>query len=146
MKLGFVWVGKTKSSPVRELIDCYFERAGRWARIEVSEVRDRDAEKEGDDIISRIGRGDFVVVLDERGREIDSREFAGLIEKHRAAGTRRMTFVIGSHSGVSDKVRKRADMFLSLSRMTMTHEFARALLAEQVYRAFTILDDLPYHK
>ncbi|HYP27059.1 MAG TPA: 23S rRNA (pseudouridine(1915)-N(3))-methyltransferase RlmH [Blastocatellia bacterium] len=153
MKLRFVWVGKTKRGPFRELAEDYLARVGRFARVEVVELRDRDdadarkiIEKEGEDILSRTAGDPFVVVLDEKGSELSSHDFARFIEKHRLASTRQMTFVIGGHAGLSDEVKRRADFTLALSRMTLTHDFARAVLAEQVYRAFTIIHDLPYQK
>jgi len=155
MRLRFVWVGKARSAPVKELVKEYLGRAGRFAQVEVSELRDRDdagadrrriIEKEGEDIISRTESDHFVIALDERGRELDSFEMAEFIEKHRLAGTKQMTFVVGGPNGLSDSVRKRANLVLALSRMTLTHEIARVLLVEQVYRAFTIIHDLPYQK
>ncbi len=155
MKLRFVWVGKTKRGPIKELSEDYLARVGRFARVEVIELRDRDdagsdarkiIEKEGEDILSRTAGDPFVVVLDEKGSELSSHELARFIEKHRVASTRQMTFVIGGHAGLSDEVKRRADFTLALSRMTLTHDFARAVLAEQVYRAFTIIQDLPYQK
>lgn len=137
------------------MVKDFLDRVSRFARVEVLELRDRDdvghdarriIEKEGEDILSRVEGDSFVVVLDERGREMDSIKFADFIERHRAGGTKQITFVVGGHSGTSDGVKKRADLVLALSRMTLTHEFARALLAEQVYRAFTIIHDLPYQK
>jgi 23S rRNA (pseudouridine1915-N3)-methyltransferase len=155
MKLRFVWIGKTRRAPARELIGEYLERVGRYAQVEVTELRDRDdvgsdarkiIDKEGEDILSRTASDPFLVALDERGREMDSIMLAEFIEKHRVNGTRQITFVIGGPNGLSDAVRKRAGLILALSRMTLTHEFARVLLTEQVYRAFTIIHDLPYQK
>lgn len=146
MKLRFLWVGKTRSAPAKEMIRDYMERVGHYARVEVVELRDRDVEKESEEILSRIGTDSFVVVADERGRDMTSRQFAGLIENHRLAGTRQIIFVLGGHAGVSDGVRQRADLLLRLSRMTLTHEMARVVLVEQVYRAFAIIHDLPYQK
>ena len=146
MKLRFIWVGKTRSAPAKEMILDYAERIGHYARVEVMELRDRDIEKESEEILSRIGKDSFIVVADERGRDMSSLEFAGLIERHRLAGTRGMTFILGGHAGVSDGVRRRADLLLCLSSMTLTHEMARVVLLEQVYRAFTIIHDLPYQK
>jgi 23S rRNA (pseudouridine1915-N3)-methyltransferase len=154
MRLRFVWVGKTKSGAVKELVDDYLARVRRFARVEVSELRDPDVgadarralEKEGQDILSQVGPDPYVVLLDERGRELNSAGLADLIGGHRARGTKQITFVLGGHRGVSDAVKGRADFALALSRMTLTHEFARALLVEQVYRAWTILHGLPYQK
>jgi 23S rRNA (pseudouridine1915-N3)-methyltransferase len=155
MKLRFVWIGKTRRAPVKQLIQEYLERVGRFAQVEVLELRDRDdvggdarkiIDKEGEDILSRTASDSFVVALDERGREMDSIKLAELVERHRVTGTKQITFIIGGHNGLSDAVRKRANLVLALSRMTLTHEFARVLLTEQVYRAFTIIHDLPYQK
>jgi 23S rRNA (pseudouridine1915-N3)-methyltransferase len=155
MKLRFFWIGKTKRAPVRELIRDYLDRIGKFVKVEVTELRDRDdvggdtqriIDKEGEDILSRTAGVSFLVALDERGRELDSRKLAELIEKHRLAGTKQIAFVIGGHGGLADGVRERADLVLALSRMTLTHELVRVLLMEQIYRSFTIIHDLPYQK
>jgi 23S rRNA (pseudouridine1915-N3)-methyltransferase len=155
MKLHFVWIGKTRNASVKELIKQYQERVNKFGRVEIVELRDRTdvgaesraiMEKEGKDILSRTGASGFIVALDERGEQLDSSGLARLIEKHRVAGTKQITFVLGGHAGLSDDVKERADYVLALSRMTLTHEFARALLFEQIYRAFTIIHDLPYQK
>lgn len=155
MKLRFVWVGKTKSVPIRAMVGEYLDRIGKFAAVEVSELRDRNdagsdrrriIDKEGEDILSRIAGAPWLIALDERGRDLDSKGLADLIEKHRLAGTKQITFVIGGYGGLSDQVRERADLVLALSRMTLTHELARVVLTEQVYRAFTIIHDLPYQK
>ena len=155
MKLRFVWIGKTKRAPVKQLIQEYLDRAGKFATVEVTELRDRkdvggDAQriidKEGEDILSSTASAGYLIALDQRGQEIDSPKLAELIERHRVAGTKQITFVIGGHFGLSTAVRDRADIVLALSRMTLTHDLARVLLIEQVYRAFTIIHNLPYQK
>jgi 23S rRNA (pseudouridine1915-N3)-methyltransferase len=154
MKLRFVWIGKTKRAPVKQLIQEYLGRVGKFAGVEVTELRDRDEAgsdarrmiEEGEDILSRTATAAYLIALDERGRELDSFKLAELIEKHRLAGTKQITFVIGGHCGLSEAVRDRADFVLAMSRMTLTHDLARVLLLEQVYRAFTIIHDLPYQK
>ena len=155
MKLRFLWIGKTKRAPLKELIRDYMNRIGKFAAIEVTELRDRDdvggdarriIDKEGEDILSRTRPGDYLIALDQKGREVDSSRFAQMLERHRLAGTKSITFVIGGHIGLSESVRQRADFALSLSKMTLTHELARLFLVEQVYRAFAIIHDLPYQK
>ena len=155
MKLRFVWIGKTKSAPIRELVREYLDRISKFAAVELTELRDRNdvggdteriIDKEGEDILTRTSGAPYMIALDERGRELDSRALAALIDKHRQAGTKEITFVIGGYGGLSDPVRKRADLVLALSKMTLTHEMTRVLLAEQVYRAFTIIHNLPYQK
>jgi 23S rRNA (pseudouridine1915-N3)-methyltransferase len=155
MKLRFVWVGKTKRAAVRELVEDYVGRVRRFASVEIVELKDRNdvgqdarriIEKEGEDLLQRAAADPFVIALDERGQQFDSPEFAELIERHRQAGTKQLTFMIGGFAGLSDAARGRADLVLALSKMTLTHELARVMLVEQVYRAFAIIHDLPYQK
>jgi 23S rRNA (pseudouridine1915-N3)-methyltransferase len=155
MKLQFVWIGKTKKAAIKELTQDYLERVKRFARVDINELRDRDdaggdrekiVDKEAEEIFNRIEASDFLIVLDEKGVELDSFQMAALLDKHRNAGTKQLSFVIGGHFGLADKVKRRGDLRLSLSRMTFTHELARVFLLEQVYRAFAILHGLPYQK
>jgi 23S rRNA (pseudouridine1915-N3)-methyltransferase len=153
MKLHFVWIGKTRDRNCAALVSDYLERTRRFVHYEVSELKDQSGadEKrmiaaEGRKLISAIERDDFVALLDEKGGEFDSPQFAEFIAGRQRAGTKRLAFVIGGFAGVSDEVRQRADLRLSLSRMTLTHELARVFLTEQVYRAFTLLAGSPYHK
>ena len=157
VKLHFVWIGKTRDRNCAALIDDYLERIKRYAPYEVSELKEQSGgdEKRGtkrlvvaesQKLISAIERDDFVTLLDEEGGEFNSLQFAEFIGKRRQAGTKRLAFVIGGFAGVSDEVRQRADLRLALSQMTLTHELARVVLTEQIYRAFTLLAGLPYHK
>jgi 23S rRNA (pseudouridine1915-N3)-methyltransferase len=153
MKLHFVWIGKTRDRNCAALVADYLERTRRFVHHEVSELKEQSGgdEKrmiaaEGRKLISAIVRDDFVALLDEKGGEFDSPQFAEFIAERQRAGTKRLAFVIGGFAGVSDEVRQRADLRLSLSRMTLTHELARVFLTEQVYRAFTLLAGSPYHK
>jgi len=156
MRLHFVWIGKTRDRNCAALIDDYLERVKRFAPYEVSELKEQSSGEqkrperlvaaEGQKLISAIERDDFVALLDEGGGELNSLQFAEFIDKHQQAGTKRLAFVIGGFAGVSDEVKQRADLRLSLSRMTLTHELARVFLTEQIYRAFTLLAGLPYHR
>jgi 23S rRNA (pseudouridine1915-N3)-methyltransferase len=155
MKLRFLWIGKTRQPAVKQLVTEYLDRIGRFAKVEVTELRDQTGagagragviEKEGSELVERVSGDPFVIALDERGRQFDSSKLAAFVEQHRTAGTRQITFVIGGHNGLAEGVKRRADLVLSLSRMTMTHELARVVLLEQVYRAFTIIHGLPYQK
>jgi 23S rRNA (pseudouridine1915-N3)-methyltransferase len=157
MKVRFVWVGKTRNAGVRGLVEDYLERTRRFTRVEVTEVRDSGeppgrrsvnrkaaSEKEGEELLSRIGLDPLVVLLEERGRQVTSIQLADFMRDQMLAGTKQLTFVVGGHCGVSGAVRSRADMVVGLSKMTLTHEMARLVLTEQVYRAFTIINKLPY--
>lgn len=151
--MRLVWVGKTRNEHLRALVEDYLGRLGRFTRCEVVELRESSArteregiEEEGKRIIGALRQESFVVLLDVEGRGLGSFELAGEIEKWQTAGRREVAFVIGGHGGVSAGVRARADARWSLSRLTLTHEMARVLLAEQLYRAYTIIHGLPYQK
>lgn len=103
-------------------------------------------EKEGGLLAKNIRESDFVVVLDPRGETWSSEELAGKIKGWEISGTSRVAFLIGGPLGLSDVVRKRADVLLSLSKMTFTHPMTRLILLEQIYRAFRIIRGEPYHK
>ena len=100
---------------------------------------------EGEMILRQTAPGDYVVLLDERGEEMRSVEFAYWLQKRMNSGVKRLVLVIGGPYGFSDEVYRRADAKLSLSRMTFSHQIVRAIFAEQIYRAFTILNNEPYH-
>lgn len=154
MKIRFVWIGKTKNNAIQELTEDYMQRIRKFAAVEVATLKDRSAaatsarrvEMEGADILARTEADPFVVLLSERGKQMPSKRFARFIEDHMSAGTKEITFVIGGADGVTPAVEKRADLSLGLSEMTLTHEMARLFLAEQVYRAFTIIKNHPYQK
>jgi 23S rRNA (pseudouridine1915-N3)-methyltransferase len=154
MRLHFVWVGKTRDRNCRALIEDYLERIKRFVRVDVSQLKEqaggadeaRVIAAEGAKILEIIERDDFVILLDELGREFTSQEFSELLIARQHAGTKRMVMVIGGFAGVSDGVKRRANLQVALSRMTLTHELARVVLTEQVYRALTLSAGLPYHK
>lgn len=157
MRIVLIWTGKTRDRRLGALVDDYLDRARRMARVDVVELRDRGGasstkgepavlEREADGILAALEDGDVVVLCDEAGVQLRSAEFAGIISERQMRSTRRMVFVIGGYLGVSDRIRDRADTVLALSKMTFTHEMARVLLAEQLYRALTIVNGIPYQK
>ena len=153
MYLRLIWVGKTKNEHLRALVEDYLGRLRRFVRTEVTELREsatrdrRDGIEEESRRIKGAFRSDtFIILLDVEGREWSSTELAGEIEKWQTAGRKEIAFVIGGHNGVSKEVASRADQRWSLSRLTLTHEMARIVLAEQLYRAYTIIHGLPYQK
>ena len=153
MRLRFIWVGKTKNEHLRALVDDYLERLSHFVRCEVTYLREsaeRGAtvgiEDESRRIIGALRSDAYVVLLDIEGREWSSTGLADEIEKWQTGGRREIAFVIGGHNGVSKDVVSRAHLRWSLSRLTLTHEMARLVLTEQLYRAYTIIHGLPYQK
>lgn len=148
-------VGRTATDYIRSATDEYLKRASRYMPVAFMIVPDIKAsraldetsqkEREGMKIIEALQPGDRVVLLDEHGRQMTSREFAGFIERGALAGLKRLVFIIGGPYGFSDEVHRRADSEISLSRMTFSHEMIRLFFTEQIYRAMTILRGEPYH-
>jgi 23S rRNA (pseudouridine1915-N3)-methyltransferase len=156
MRIKIYWIGKTRNASIRALIADYLERTRHFVPCEGVEMRDpsRTREPGGADPRSRgaaeirklLDGGQRTVALDGKGKEFTSREFASWLESELNRGTRGISFVIGGPEGLADWVLERADLSLSLGRMTWTHEMCRVLLLEQLYRALSILRNIPYHK
>lgn len=150
MKFRFVWIGKTKDKSYRTLQDEYLQRLSHFVKCEVVEIRDsaphEGKEIEGKRILEKLNQSSFVCVLDVLGRKISSHELAKEVEKWQNAGTKEIAFVIGGADGISSEVAARADNMLSLSFLTFTHEMARVIVMEQLYRAYTIIKGFPYQK
>jgi 23S rRNA (pseudouridine1915-N3)-methyltransferase len=150
MKFRFVWIGKTKDKNWRALQDEYLGRLSHFVKCEVTEIRDsashEGAEIEGKRILENVNQTNFVCLLDVKGRSISSHELAAEIEKWQNRALKDIVFVIGGARGVSQEICERANYSLSLSFLTLTHEMARVVLVEQLYRAFTIIKGFPYQK
>lgn len=153
MKVRLLWVGKTKDEHVRALAQEYLKRLSRFVRCEVVEIepaRSRSAsegiEEEGRRILSALRTDALTILLDIEGRQWSSQELAAEVERWQLAGTKEVAFIIGGHNGVSRAVAARAQSSWSLSRLTLTHEMARIVMVEQLYRAYTIIHGLPYQK
>ncbi len=155
MNIELIVTGKTDSPEVEALTAMYARRVNRYCRFDIavlpdvrntkslSEQQQRTAE--GRTLLGRIGDGDFLALLDERGDEMRAVDFAVWLQKRMNSGTRKLVLAIGGPYGFSDEVYARADARVSLSKMTFSHQIVRAIFAEQIYRAFTILNHEPYH-
>lgn len=155
MKLRVICVGRVKERFVQEGIAKYLRFIGRYADVEIRDVKDekvtdlKDAplirRREQERINRAVPPDAFVIALDERGQELTSHEFAALLVGLKEKGIRDLAFVIGGPLGLDEAVTKRADKTLAVSRWTFTHEMARLVLLEQLYRAFTIITGKTYH-
>ena len=136
-------LGKTRREAIRALLDDYVQRIGRYAEIEIAELRDGTP---GALRKLKIEPSSTIVLLDAAGKQFTSQQFAGWLGELRDRGTRELVFLCGDAEGFPSDLRARAKQKLSLSTLTMPHEFARVVLAEQIYRAFAILAGHPYPK
>ncbi|MFI3320600.1 MAG: 23S rRNA (pseudouridine(1915)-N(3))-methyltransferase RlmH [Rikenellaceae bacterium] len=155
MNIELIVVGKTDSREVEALVDLYTKRVNFYVKFSITTIPDikntrnlstkQQQTSEGEQILRLLNDSDYVVLLDEHGTEYRSIEFAQWLQKRMNSGVRRLVLVIGGPYGFSEEVYKRANSKLSLSKMTFSHQIIRAIFAEQIYRAFTILKNEPYH-
>jgi 23S rRNA (pseudouridine1915-N3)-methyltransferase len=142
MRLRLLMLGKTRRPELRAVFDDYVKRIGRSTPVEIDEVRDADA------AIKRLDaeRAATALLLDAGGKPQSSEALARWLGEQRDRGTREIIFICGDADGFPEDLRKRVTQKLSLSPMTYSHELARVMLAEQLYRAFAILSGSPYPK
>ncbi len=155
MTIKLVCIGKTDKKELEELIEIYAARLQHYIKFEFEIIPDlkkaknldehQQKTKEGELILSGLQNSDFTVLLDENGKQFSSETFSEYLQKRMNTGLKRLVFVIGGPYGFSEEVYKRADSKISLSKMTFSHQMVRLFFTEQLYRAFTILKNEPYH-
>lgn len=155
MKISLLVIGKTDAGYFVDAIREYENRLRHYLPFEINVIPDiknsknltvdQQKEKEGELILKNIQPGDYLVLLDERGKEYSSLQFASYIEKKTHTVNKRLVFVIGGPYGFSEDVYKKASEKISLSKMTFSHQMIRLVFVEQLYRAMTILNNEPYH-
>ncbi len=159
MNISIIAVGKIKEKYIQEGIKEFSKRLSRYCNLKITEVEDEKApenlsdkekeavkEKESLKILSKIPQNSFIISLEIQGREISSEELSKKMEDIMVSGINDITFVIGGSLGLSDEVRSKSNFKLSFSKMTFPHQLMRLILLEQIYRAWKIMKDEPYHK
>lgn len=155
MKIKLLVIGKTDDSALSELIEIYTKRLGFYIHFELKVIPDlkktknltenQQKDKEGELILKELETSDQMVLLDEKGKQFTSLEFSDYLQKQMNSGFKQLVFVVGGPYGFSDSVYQRAQGKVSLSKMTFSHQMVRLFVTEQIYRAFTILNNEPYH-
>lgn len=155
MKLVLIWIGKINNPHVDALVNIYADRITHYMPFEVITIPDIKntknmpmnelREKEGELILKRLQNGDYIILLDDKGRQYTSTAFSEKLESLSLSSCKRLVFVIGGAFGFSRKVYGIANEFLSLSKMTFSHQIIRPIFMEQLYRAMTIIRHEPYH-
>lgn len=155
MKVTLLCIGKTDESYIKTGIENYLKRLRHYVHFDLSVIPDiKNAKhltqeqqkiREGELLLKQLHNGDYVVLLDERGKSLGSVEFAKYLEQKMIGSVQHIVFIIGGPYGFSDEVYRRAGQKLSLSKMTFSHQMVRLFFVEQLYRAFTILRGEPYH-
>jgi 23S rRNA (pseudouridine1915-N3)-methyltransferase len=150
MKFRFIWIGKTKEKNWKALQDEYLKRLSFFIKYEIAEIKDsakhETSEIEGKRILEMLNPKTFAVLLDVSGKPVSSHQLSAKIENWQNSAIKEVSFIIGGFEGVSEEIRERADYLLSLSFLTFTHEMARVILLEQLYRGYSILKGFPYQK
>lgn len=155
MTIKLLAIGKTDNKELQKLIDDYQKRLGFYIKFEFEIIpdiknsknltEDQQKQKEGELILSKLNPTDILILLDENGKQMDSVSFSNYLQKHMNSGIKQLVFVIGGPYGFSEEVYNKALGKLSLSKMTFSHQMVRLFVIEQLYRAFTILRNEPYH-
>lgn len=154
MKINLIFVGKTSKTEIKSICADYMERIGRYVKIEEVIIENRAAkasdwqktrEHEGDLLMKKILPADYVILLDDKGKEFTSEQFASYIENLFNQSLKNVSFIVGGAYGFNDALYKRANAKMSLSKMTFSHQIIRPVFLEQLYRAFTIINNEPYH-
>jgi len=153
--LRFLWIRSSADAELSAVIERYLSRIKHFYRVELTEIKPPRGRQTGTDgsiiraqsagLRSAIGDG-YTVVLDERGRSMDSLKFAKWLERMTIDQPHGVTFIVGGDVGLDDSIRERANLLLSVSAMTLPHQLARVVLLEQIYRACTLIRNIPYHK
>lgn len=156
MKIKIIALGKIKEKYIKSGVDEFLKRLTPYCSVEVTEINPFEIKDEnltgkiltaeGEKILSYIKPTDYLITMEIKGREFSSEEFASKIEELTNTGTQEIVFVIGSSCGIGKNVSQRANLKMSMSKMTFLHEFARLILVEQIYRAFKIIKKETYHK
>src|SRR4051812_7438830 len=155
MKITLLSIGKTEDAYIKEGIDKYLKRLKHYTKLEMAELpelkntkaltQDQQKTKEAELLLKKISPTDFVILLDEKGAELTSSQFAAYLDKKAITSTSSLVFVIGGPYGFEASIYQRANDKISLSRMTFSHQMVRLFFAEQLYRAYTIIKGEPYH-
>lgn len=144
MKLRIAWIGKTKERAIQSLTDEYLKRLSHYADAQGIALKDESALRKLCSGNARSAKS-TLVLLDSRGRQLSSEEFADFLRNHHDRNPLPLVFGVGPANGFTAEIRQEANLLLSLGKMTVAHELARVVLLEQLYRAFTILKGHPYH-
>ncbi len=155
MTIKLLAIGKTDQKDLQALIDIYQNRLGHYINFDFEIIPDiknsknlseaQQKQKEGELILNKLKPTDVLILLDENGKQYDSVSFSQYLQKHMNSGIKQLVFVIGGPYGFSPEVYQKAQSKVSLSKMTFSHQMIRLFIIEQLYRAFTILRNEPYH-
>ena len=144
--MKIIAVGSLKEKYLKSMIEDYYKRITKYHKIELIEVKDSNITKEKDEILKKINKNDYIISLDIYGREYNSIEFKDHLENLFNNGKSNITFIIGGSDGIDNEVKSLSNELISFSKLTFPHGLFRAILLEQIYRSFKIMNNESYHK
>ncbi len=153
MNIKLIVIGETNNKDLKQLVNQYIIKLKHYIKFELVVLKDErkklqqnvQIKKEGEMILSILKKNDFIILLDENGEQLSSVGFSKFIQKKLNSGMKTLTFIVGGPYGFSEEVKAMSKQQLSLSKMTFSHEMVRLFFTEQLYRAFSILNNEPYH-
>ncbi len=144
--IKIITVGSIKEKYLKDMIDDYYKRIIKYHKIKFVEVKDSNITKEKEEILKRINKSDYIICLDIHGKEYNSIEFKEHLENLFNNSISNITFIIGGSDGIDDEIKNKSNELISFSKMTFPHGLFRAILLEQIYRSFKIINNESYHK
>lgn len=144
--IKIIAVGSLKEKYLKSMVEDYYKRITKYHKIELIEVKDSNITKEKDEILKKINKNDYIISLDIYGREYNSIEFKDHLESLFNNGKSNITFIIGGSDGIDDMIKSLSNELISFSKLTFPHGLFRAILLEQIYRSFKIMNNESYHK
>ena len=144
--IKIIAVGTLKEKYLKSMVEDYYKRITKYHKIELIEVKDSNITKEKDEILKKINKNDYIISLDIYGREYNSIEFKDHLENLFNNSKSNITFIIGGSDGIDDKIKSLSNELISFSKLTFPHGLFRAILLEQIYRSFKIMNNESYHK
>ena len=144
--IKIIAVGSLKEKYLKSMVEDYYKRITKYHKIELIEVKDSNITKEKDEILKKINKNDYIISLDIYGREYNSIEFKDHLENLFNNSKSNITFIIGGSDGIYDKIKSLSNELISFSKLTFPHGLFRAILLEQIYRSFKIMNNESYHK
>ncbi len=155
MRILLLLIGKTKDHQLQSLTDSFSKRLKHYTSFKIEVIPELKIRKnlsveeqkirEGKEILKRIQASDEVILLDEKGKDFTSKQFANWLQKQMNSGKKQLVFIVGGPFGFSSEIYQRSNQKIALSKMTFSHEMIRPFFVEQLYRGFTILRNEPYH-
>lgn len=144
--IKIIAVGSLKEKYLKSMVEDYYKRITKYHKIELIEVKDSNIIKEKDEILKKINKNDYIISLDIHGREFSSIEFKDHLENLFNNSKSNITFIIGGSDGIDDEIKSLSNELISFSKLTFPHGLFRAILLEQIYRSFKIMNNESYHK